>query len=168
MVLRHQRQRALGIETAPEAQDGTPEVERGQQRVHEAAGPRPIGRRPEQILSLRKNIVRVDESGQVAEHALLRHERALRRPGRAARVNQQRRIGGTRGDRGETVGSLCQHPFPVLGSRLARAGGPDDVSQARQLVADRNEIGKRRWIADGDLGFGIFQPIFQSIGPEQE
>ena len=41
-VLAHKGERALGFKTAAIAEDGSAEVERRKQRVHESAGPGPI------------------------------------------------------------------------------------------------------------------------------
>jgi hypothetical protein len=43
-VALHQRERALGIEAAAGSRRSAAEVERRQQRVHQAAGPGPVGR----------------------------------------------------------------------------------------------------------------------------
>ena len=98
LVFLHQPERALGVEAAAVADDRLAEVQRGQQRVHEPAGPRPVGRRPEEIAVLRIAVVRVHEARQVADEASVRHQRALRRTRGAARVHDERRIVGARGD----------------------------------------------------------------------
>ena len=163
-----QRERALGIEAAAVAYDRAAEIQRRQQRVHQAAGPRPIRRRPEHVAGLRELIVRVHEAGQVAEQALLRHQRAFRRAGRPAGVDEDRRIGGARGHRRELVRGLLQQPVPVEQPRLARAGDADRVAQAGQAVADRREVRQRCRIDDGDQAFRILQPVFERLGAEQE
>ena len=114
-VLRHQRQRSLGVEPSPKAQDRTPEVERRQQRIHEAAGPCPIRGRPKQVVVLREYIVRVDKPGQVAEQTLLRHQRTLGGSCRATGVDQERRIGGAGGDGVEAIGRHRKRRLPILG-----------------------------------------------------
>jgi hypothetical protein len=87
-VFRHQRERALRIEAPAIADDRLAEVQRGEERVHEAAGPCPIGGGPEEIAFLRIAVVRMNEPRQVAEQTALRHQRAFRRSGGAARVDE--------------------------------------------------------------------------------
>src|SRR6266851_2517795 len=50
---------------------------------------------------------------------------------------------------------------------LARASHADHMSQARQAVLDRPEIGERRRLDDGDAGLGMIDPVFQSLRAEQ-
>ena len=92
LVFLHQPERALGIEAAAVADDRLAEIQRRQQRIHQPAGPRPVGRRPEQVAGLRKAVVRMHEARQVAEQAAVRHQRALGRPGGAARVDDERGV----------------------------------------------------------------------------
>ena len=66
LITLDQSQRALRIEPTAIAQYRLTEVERRQQRVHQAAGPRPIRWRPEHVAGLREAVVRVREAGQVA------------------------------------------------------------------------------------------------------
>ncbi len=62
LIALDQAERALRIEAAAIADDRLAEVQRGQQRVHQAAGPGPVGRRPEHVALLREPVVRVDEA----------------------------------------------------------------------------------------------------------
>ena len=66
-VALHQRKRARGVESTAVADDGAAEIKRGQQRVTQTARPRPVGRRPEHIIWLRKLVMRINKSGQVAQ-----------------------------------------------------------------------------------------------------
>ena len=88
----HQLERTLGTKAAAIADDRKSEIHRRQQRVHQTSGPSPIRRRPEHVAWLRKPVMRGDEARQVADQRAMRHQRALRRPGRPTRVDQQRRI----------------------------------------------------------------------------
>ena len=140
LVLLDQRERALGVEAAAIADDRLAEIQRGQQRVHQAAGPRPVGRRPEQVARLREAVVRVDEARQVAEQALLRHQRALRRAGRAARVDQQRGVGRARGHAREMPATPLAAIVPAVDA------GPASRRRRRRRAADagqRSRIGAR-------------------------
>ena len=128
-VFRDQRQRPLGVEPTAKAENGPPEVERRQQRIHQTAGPCPVGRRPKKVVFLRENIVRVDEPWQVAEQTLLRHQRALGRSRRAAGVDQERGVGSARGNGGEAIGRHRKRCIPVLGPGLARAGDTEDMGE---------------------------------------
>src|ERR1051325_697187 len=82
----------LGIEAATVADDRNAKKPARQERVHKAAGPGPVGGRPEQSALRREEVVRMDEPWHVAEHHAVRLERALRRPGGAARVDDERRV----------------------------------------------------------------------------
>src|SRR3954452_6880316 len=93
-VLRDQVIGLLGVEAATVAEDLEDEEPARQQRVHESAGPRPVGGRPERIALLRKKVVRVDEARDVAEQDTMRLERALRRAGGAAGIDDERRVIG--------------------------------------------------------------------------
>src|SRR5579862_4598529 len=100
-VLLHEAQRALGIEPAEKAEDRLAVVHRRHQRVPQAAGPGPVGGRPESIAWLRKAIMRVLEAGQVADQRAVRKERSLRRTRGSARVDDGGRIQVPRRDRVE-------------------------------------------------------------------
>ncbi len=167
-VLLHQRQRALGIEAAAIADDGLAEIERGEQRIHQAAGPGPVGGRPEQVARLRVPVVRVHEARQVADQALLRHQRALGRAGGAAGVDQQRRISRRGGHRLEPRRRLREQLVERRDERLARAGDADDVGEPRHVAADRDEVRQRLRIDQRDLRFGVGQPVGERVRPEQE
>ena len=57
LILLHQSERALGVEASAITDDRLSEVQRWQQCIHETPGPRPVGRRPEQVARLGKAIV---------------------------------------------------------------------------------------------------------------
>ena len=90
-----ERERALGIEAAAIADNRLAEVKGRQERVHQAARPCPVRGRPEEILRSRETVVRMNEARKIADQALLRHERALRRTRRAARVDEIGGVGGS-------------------------------------------------------------------------
>src|SRR5216684_1827842 len=50
---------------------------------------------------------------------------------------------------------------------LARASHADHMSQVRQAVLDRPEIGECRRLDDGDAGLRMINPVFQSLRAEQ-
>ena len=132
LVFLDQAERALRIEAAAVAHDRLAEVQRGQQRVHEPAGPRPVGGRPEEVARLRKAVVRVGEARQVAEQARMRHQRALRRAGGAARVDDERRFVRTRRDRREMRGRGGERRVVVDVARAADARHAEHVREAGQ------------------------------------
>ena len=136
------------IEAPAIADDRLAEVQRGQQRVHEAAGPRPVGRRPEEIARLRKAVVRMDEAGQVAEQAAMRHQRALRRAGRAARVDEQRGIVGRRRRPASNRGDARCDQRLVRRRRATRARRRRRSTCAS--VGQRSRGSARGWAATAD------------------
>src|SRR5437870_2474825 len=50
---------------------------------------------------------------------------------------------------------------------LARPAHADHMSQVRQAVLDRPEIGERRRLDDGDAGLRMIEPVFQGLRAEQ-
>ena len=170
LVFLDQAQRALGIEAAAIADDRLAEIERRQQRIHQAAGPRPVGRRPEHVARLRKAVVRMDEAGQVAEQARVRHQRALRRAGRAAGVDDERRVARARVHRRE-LRRRCRDQRVVV-ERCRRPAHRRRRSRARvaaSLRADR----RRGWAATAGRRARpspreLREPVFERVGAEQE
>ena len=116
-----------------------PKYQRGQQRVEQAAGPRPVGGRPEHVARLREEVVRMDEARDVADDQAVRLERPLRRAGRAAGVDDQCRI--VRG--GSTTWNRQPRPrgewttAPVWEHRL-HGGVPDGRGGAAALPPVRS------------------------------
>ena len=91
-VARHQGEGGFGLELGEALRDdGDAEIERRQQHVEDAAGPRPVGGRPEAVARLREQAVRHHHAGQVAEQDALRVEHALGIAGRAGGVHE---VGG--------------------------------------------------------------------------
>ena len=102
---RDQVERQLGIELRRlEREHGAAVVEAGHEHVEEAAHPGPVRGRPDQVVRLREEVVRELEPRQVAVQDAVREERALRRPGRARGVDDQRRRVGRCRHRLEAVG----------------------------------------------------------------
>ena len=167
-IARHQRQRALGLEAAAKAHDRVAEIQRRQQRVHETAGPRPVGRRPEHIAFEREAVVRMHESRQVADQALMRHQRALGRAGGSAGVDQQRRVDAACRRWRESWRRPLEDVAPFQRPRAAGAGNADDVAQEPKSLTDRRNILDRGSVDEHDLGLGIVQPVFERVGTEQE
>src|SRR5882672_4215875 len=54
-----------------------------------------------------------------------------------------------------------------MNSGLARASYADHVSQVRQAILDRPEIGERRRLDDGDACLRMVEPVFQGVRAEQ-
>ncbi len=70
---RHQRERLVRIELVEASRHHRYAVmQRRQQRVEQSAGPGPVGRRPEQVARLRKEIVRHLDAGHMAEQHAMR------------------------------------------------------------------------------------------------
>ena len=101
---RDQVERQLGIELRRlEREHRAAVVEAGHQHVEEAAHPGPVRRRPDQVVRLREEVVRELEPRQVAVENAVGEQRALRRPGRARGVDDQRRRVGRGRHRLEAV-----------------------------------------------------------------
>ena len=79
-----QGERGLRCEPPLVGDDLAAEVERRQERVHQAAGPRPVRRRPEHRIVLRKPVLAADEARQVADQHPVR-QRACPWAGRSCR-----------------------------------------------------------------------------------
>ena len=89
---RDQVERLLGVEARrPERDHGRSVGEAGHEDVVEAADPGPVGRGPVPVAFLRVEVVRELESGQVPGEDTVAVERALGRPRRAGRVDEERR-----------------------------------------------------------------------------
>ena len=102
---RDQVERQLGIELRRlEGEHGAAVVEAGHEDVEEAAHPGPVRGRPDQVVRLREEVVRELEPRQVAVQHAVREQRALRRPGRARGVDDQRRRVGRGRHRLEAIG----------------------------------------------------------------
>ena len=166
-VALHQFERAFGREAAARPDDRESEVQRRQQRVHQAAGPGPVGRRPEDVALLRKPVLRRHEAGQVADQRAVRHQRALRGAGRAAGVDQQRRILGQRRHEREAVAGLRQQRAPRVAFAVALADD-DQVLQRGTVRADRRERGQGAGVDDRDDGVAVLQAVLERVGPEQQ
>src|SRR5260221_488521 len=98
-----------------------------------APGPRPVGRRPEQIPGLREEVVRMHEPRDIADDQAMRLQRALRRAGGAAGVDDDRRIIGARIDRLEIATGPLQQRLPGM-----HAGFPLAAARLRDVVARRH------------------------------
>ena len=61
----HQLERAFGREAAAGGDDLAAEVERRQQRVHQAAGPGPVRGRPEHVVRLREPVLAATKPGRL-------------------------------------------------------------------------------------------------------
>ena len=98
-MTREECKRFLGVEFRHAFGDHANAVkQRGQQHVHQAAGPGPIRRRPHPIAGLRKELMRKLDAGKVAEQNPMRVEHALGIAGRAGSVDDDRGIFGPRFD----------------------------------------------------------------------
>ena len=163
----HQLECAIGRETAAGADDRKPEVQRRQQRVHQATRPRPVGRGPEHVARLRKPVLRGHEPRQIADQCRVRHQRALRRAGRSAGVDQQGRIARARDDCLEPVRRGCQQRAPVPRGRCDLVDD-DQVLQVRASVMNRLERRQRGGVDDRSYGAAVLQPVLERVGAEQQ
>ncbi len=167
-VALHQLERAFGMKAPVVRDDRLAEVQRGQQRVHQAAGPRPVGGAPEDIARLREPVLAGDEAGQVADQRALRDQRTLRCPGGAAGVDQYRRIVGPGGD------DRCGHRWceqrvcPVDVALPHRVADSDDVFERRARGAHVAQGVDRGFVCDGDARCAVLQAKRHRIGAEKD
>ena len=166
-VLLHQPEGFLRIEAAAIAENRFAEIPGRQQRVEQAAGPGPVGRRPEHVAALRKEIVRADKAGQITEQGSLRHQGALRIAGGAAGVDEQGRIigGGIAG--GVARRGQRQQGGPLAHPGFACAADTDHVFELRQGGARGGQLFQPTVVDDGHPHLGVRQAILERIGAEQ-
>mmetsp|Transcript_53761 Transcript_53761/g.126787 ORF Transcript_53761/g.126787 Transcript_53761/m.126787 type:complete len:404 (-) Transcript_53761:79-1290(-) len=175
-VGRHQFE-GLGRREAPlPGDDGAAEVERGQQRVHQAAGPGPVGRAPEHSVARPARVERVeaepvlarDKAAQVADECALRDQCALGVAGGAAGVDQDGRVSrlGRHGLEARRLGLDGLHPGQFVAVHRAFT----DDEEAAQRRATRLDLAQRRQClagGDGEHGTAVLQPELQRLGAEQ-
>ncbi|TAN51940.1 MAG: hypothetical protein EPN19_11665, partial [Betaproteobacteria bacterium] len=157
----------FGVELAAIAQHRHAEIPDRQQRIEQAAGPRPVGRRPEQVARPRKEIVRIDEPRQVADEHAVRVQRALGRAGGAAGVDDERRILRAGVGAGEMAARPAEQRLPVVDAGLARAAGADHVPQRGKAPTDGEQLRQRRRLDDRDARCGVIHAVFECVRPEQ-
>ena len=98
----------------------------------------------------------------------MRHQRAFRRTGRAARVDQDRRVVRVRRDGVEMAGRSVKHGFPGHNARCACARDADDVREARTAFPNRQQVRQRLRVDERGLRLAVLQPVFERLGTEQE
>src|SRR6266849_6021896 len=89
-MLRHQAERAFRIEGTRRlhAEGAAAVMQSRKEGVHETADPRPVGRGPEEIVTLREKVMRQLKSRQMPEEDAVSMQRTLRAAGRTARIDQ--------------------------------------------------------------------------------
>ncbi len=157
----------LGIESPAVAEYRVAVVHRGQQCVHQPAGPGPVGRRPEHVALTRKLIVRAGEAGEIADQHAVGLQRALGRTRRAARVDQQCRILGMGVRWRETSRRLRKQRLPRHDSGFTCTRDADHVLERGQLVAYRQQIGKRCRIHERHGRLAVLQAVFEGVRSEE-
>ncbi|MDT4840512.1 hypothetical protein FQZ97_743380 [compost metagenome] len=174
-----QLERGLRTKASVERDDGPAEIQRGQQRVHEASGPGPVGWRPEHRRGRRRGIERVEaepvlaahETGEVADECPVGDQRALGIAGGAAGVDEHGGLVGQRVDRCELRRLLRQQLGPVeIGAHAfgrAVTVHPDHAAQQRAVVTHTQERGHGGLVANGHDRFAVLQPELQRLGPKQ-
>ena len=142
-------------------------VQARQQAVEQAAGPGPVGRRPDPVARLREEIVRHLDAGQVTEQHAMGMQRALRRPGGAGGVDHHRRIVRRGRDRRE-VGRSARDGLVRDRARPRPARRSTAPARGRQVAADLGELGEPRRVGDDGLRAGVLQPVAQRVDAEQD
>jgi len=175
-----QRECHFGAEASVVGHDGAAKVQRGQQRVHEPAGPGPVGRRPEHGLAAggkghvgrgigtqcrrerqrtigperkAKTVLAAHKAAQIADQRAVGNEAALGIAGGAAGVNQHRRFVGGGVGAGKVVGRGGQGGVPVVN---LHTGGPSAGSWLIK-VTHHHDVAQRGAVATD------FQQMGQSI-----
>ncbi len=96
----------------------------------------------------------------------MRDQRALRRPGRARRVDQAGRVVGARRDHLEFVVALLEQ-VPELDVVVADLAA-DDVLEVRQLGRERAHVVVAAGVDDRDARAAVAQPVLERLGAEQD
>ena len=181
----HQRQRRLRAEAARPGHDGAAKVQGGQQRVHQPAGPGPVGRAPEDgvaggVISRRRHgamkavkpkpVLAAHKAGQVANERTVGNECPLGVAGGAAGVNQHGGFFGQRGHRGEVRRLLRQRHRVV---HVGQAGGGVQRTHAQHtfqqgaVVAHGLQASQRSGIGQRHHGLAVVQAKGQRLGAKQ-
>ncbi len=174
-VALHQLEGELGRESSLIADDAAAEVQRGQQRVHQAAGPGPVGRRPEHRVGRTAGLARVkaepvlaaDKAGEVADQRPVRDERTLGVASGAAGVDQHGRVVGAGAHRLEPLGHGTDRRVQVhicFGSRLPH---PDHGAQTRAFGAGLRQRCPGRFVHDGDCSLAVLDAEREGVRAEQ-
>ena len=140
-------------------------VQRRHHHVDEAADPRPIGRRPDAIAGLRKQIMTHFDARQMAEQGAMRVQRPFRGTGGAGRVDDDGGIVGPRVDRRKYRRIAAERGIEI--ERIAAAVDRDDVFERRQCGAQGGELLCAGAIRQDDPGCGVGEAILQRLDPEQ-
>ena len=150
-------ERLLGVEARrPERDHRRPVGEAGHEDVVEAADPGPVGGCPDPVAGLRIEVVRELEPGQVAREDAVAVERALRRPGRAGGVDEERRRVGRRRGRLERGRRGREQPVEVV----------VDVDQGA-VEAERPHPLQRLPLAEHDPRLRVAEPDVERVGAER-
>ena len=104
--------------------------------------------------------------GQTPEEHAVRMQRALRRPGRARRVDEQGAVFRRGVHRLKIVGFALKQLAIVEHAVGIRAIDADDVLQLRQVLLRRKQALETVRIGDRHLHAGIAEPVLQGLGPE--
>ena len=166
-VLRHQRERALRIESAAVADDRLAEVQR-------RAAARPSGRRSRpNRRATRTDRLRADNrraSGRIRAGCRAGTDAASARPSAVPSCRSCRRGVPDRWPRcrrTRTARALSiSVSYGVIHASLAPA--TPTPRGRREALADRREIRHRLRVDERDVGLGIDEPVLERIGAEQE
>ena len=138
-----------------------------QHHVEQAAGPGPVGRRPEAVAFLRERKVRQLDAGHVAEQHAMAVQRALGIAGGARGVDHHRRIVGAGIDRRE-LRRRARQRFGEIESALTHAVDRQHAGKLGHLGAHLVELGEPGCISQHRPGAGILQAIGERIRTEQD
>ena len=170
----HQLKSRLWAESAAVGHDRAAKVQGGQQRVHQAAGPGPVGRAPEHRSTVgigaavkTKPVLAADKATQVADQRTVRNECALGIAGGATGVDQHRRLVGPGVDRRKVVRRHGQR-LGVVQISLGRSG-PDAQHPAQMwaVAPHRQQVVNRTLVTNRQHRLAVLQPEVQRVRAEQ-
>ena len=164
----HQRQGGFRLEPLEASRNHRhAEIEPRQQHVQQAAGPRPVGRRPQPVARLRQELVRHLDAGQVSQKHPVAVQRALGRTCRPRGEDHHRRVVGT-GVLGCEVRPMVAGQPSETGRRTVVAIGRHDRLEHGQARQDRLQLGEPRGIGHHRLHAGCLETIFQRLDAKQQ
>ena len=176
-AIAHQFQRRLRAEPPAIGHDGAPEIQRGQQSVHQPAGPGPICGAPENgfavLITLAvkaKPVLAAHKPGQVANQRPVGNQCPFGITRGTAGVDQDRRLVRPGVDRRKGAAGTFQQRHQVFIRIFAGIGNWPDThhtAQIRAAVARRLQSRQGTHIAQRQHCFAVLQAVFQRFGAKE-
>ncbi len=171
----HEFKGRLRCKTAIPRHNRPPEVQRGEQGIHQATGPGPVSRAPEHRVGGLAGIGRVkaepvlaaDKSGQVADERSVRDQRALGVACGAAGIDEHRRVIGPGGLGIKAFSQATLGSGPIDHVRIKGPGHPDHVPQGRALRPNRLNRRASGIVHQGQHGRAVLQAELERFRAKQ-